>query len=142
MAGTKFPQRKLSLLLLHPRRKALSQKGSAMLLALILTMAILPAAGTLAYIARRDLESALDDYHRIRALYAAQGAIAWIEADLQNDGDGQIIWPDQSTTLDIFIQKKTESWTIAVTAHCGSSVAKAAEAIPKPSGDEEDPELS
>lgn len=103
-----------------------------MLLALVLTMAILPAAGTLAYIARLDLEAALDDYHRTKALYAAQGAIALVEANLALAGDGSIEWPDSNTTLDIFIQEGSDFWTITVTAQCNGSVAKATETIPKP----------
>lgn len=103
-----------------------------MLLALVLTMVVLPAAGTLAYIARTDLAAALDDYHRTKAACAAQAAVALVEADLESGGSGQITWPDPDTTLDVLIQDLPDSWKITITAHCGRAVAKVAEEIQKP----------
>ncbi|MGI6364896.1 MAG: hypothetical protein ACOX2G_04000 [Bacillota bacterium] len=109
-----------------------------MLLALVLTMAVLPAAGTLAYIARTDLAAALDDYHRTKAVCAAKAAVALVEADLQSGGSGQITWPDSDTTLDIFIQDLPESWEITIIAHCGRAVANLAEEAQKSEEGEEE----
>lgn len=96
-----------------------------MLLALVLSMSVLPTAGVLAYIARSDLESALDDYHLSKASYAAQSALVLIEADLLNDGDGQVAWPDPHVLLDILITEVSNGWRITVTACSDRAVAQA-----------------
>lgn len=103
-----------------------------MLLALVLTMAVLPAAGTLAYIARSDLAAALDDYHRTKATYAAEGAIALIEADLKAGGDGQITWPDEEVNLSIIITDSPDSCEAVITVHCSSAVRQYSIEVIKP----------
>lgn len=106
-----------------------------MLLALILTMAVLPAAGILAQIARSDLAAALDDYHRVKAEYAVQAAAAMVAADLQGGGGGQVAWPDPDTILEVTIQELPGSWKVTIAARCGRAVAEATAEIPRP-GDE------
>lgn len=102
-----------------------------MLLALVLTMMVLPAAASLAYIARTDLAAALDDCNRTKALYAAQGAMTLVGADLDRGGDGQITWPEPSTDLEIFIQGETDFWKITVAVRCGRARVEKTAEIPK-----------
>jgi hypothetical protein len=106
-----------------------------MLLALILTAAVLPAAGILAQIARMDLAAALDDYHRVKAEYAARASVALVEVDLQRGGTGQITWPGPDTTLEVTVQELPDSWTVRIAAQCGRATAEATAEIPRP-GDE------
>lgn len=96
----------------------MNNKGSAMLLALILCMTALPAAGVFITIARSDLESALDDYHWAKAQRAAWGALELIERDLQAGGAGEVYWPDPDILLEVKIADNDRGWDIAVTAVC------------------------
>lgn len=102
----------------------MNKRGSALLLVLVLTTAVLPAAGTLIYIARSDLASALDDYHNVRAINAARGAVLLAEADLKSGGDGKIAWPDPDIVLDIRVTETASGWQVLVTAHCGRAAAQ------------------
>lgn len=94
----------------------MNKKGSAMLLALVLCMAVLPAAGVFITIARSDLESALDDYHWARVQRGAWGALALVEMDLQGGGVGEVDWPDPEIQLEVKIADKSGGWDVSVTA--------------------------
>lgn len=94
----------------------MNKKGSAMLLALILCLTALPAAGVFITIARSDLESALDDYHWARAQRAAWGALELIDRDLQSGGAGEISWPDPDILLAVKIADSDGGWEVTVSA--------------------------
>ncbi len=94
----------------------MNKKGSAMLLALVLCMSALPAAGVLVTIASSDLESALYDYHWARAQRGAWGALELIERDLQGGGGGEVNWPDPEIQLDVKIADIEGGWDVSVTA--------------------------
>jgi len=88
-------------------------------------MAVLPTAVTLASIARSDLHSALDDYHRRKVDNAVQGALALVEADLLADGDGQVVWPDLDVSLDISVTETEQGFQVNITAYSDRAVAEA-----------------
>lgn len=102
----------------------MNKRGSALLLVLVLTTAVLPAAGTLIYIARSDLASALDDYHNVKAMSAARGAVLLAEADLKSGGDGKIAWPDPDIVLEIRIIETASGWQVLASAHSGRAAAQ------------------
>lgn len=104
------------MLLLYTTRQALNKKGSAMILALVLSIAILPAAGILAYIARSDLASALDDYHYTKVRYAALGAMTILENNLIEGESGELEWPDPEVDLVIQTNEEQGGWTVTVIA--------------------------
>jgi len=108
-----------------------NKKGSVLILAMVLSIAVLPAAVVLAGLARTDLAAALDDYHHVKAGHAARGALALIKADLIKGGPGLIAWPDPETTLTYIVNDKTDAWDITVTAFCGGSVAEASARVRK-----------
>lgn len=101
----------------------MNNKGAALLLALVLTIAVLPAAGTLVYTSQLDLASALDDYHNVKARNAVRAAIVLVERDLQVGGSGQITWPDADVNLVVETEKTAEGWQIIITAACGRAIA-------------------
>lgn len=103
----------------------MNKKGSALLLILILSVAVLPAAGTLLYIARSDLSSALDDYHHVRAMHAARGGLDLAGADLLKGGDGRVVWPDSSVTLAVSVTETQSGWNITITACSDKATAVA-----------------
>ena len=96
-----------------------------MLLALVLSMSVLPTAAILASSARSDLASALDDYHNTKSSYAARGAVHMVKANLAAGGSGLINWPDQEITLDIQIEENETGWVIRVTAVSDRAAATA-----------------
>lgn len=101
----------------------MNKRGAALLLAVVLTIAVLPAAGILVYTARLDLASALDDYHNAKASNAVRAAIVLVERDLLAGGSGQIAWPDADVTLEVETKKNAEGWQIVITAACGRAMA-------------------
>src|SRR5690554_2241130 len=132
MDRNNISRRKLPQLLLHSARKALNNKGSALLLALVLSMAVLPTAVTLASIARSDLRSARDDYHRRKVDNAVQGALALVEADLLADGDGQVVWPDLDVSLDISVTETEQGFQVNITAYSDRAVVVAKTEVETP----------
>lgn len=100
----------------------MNKRGSALLLVLVLTTAVLPAAGTLIYIARSDLASALDDYHNVKAMSAARAVIALAEEgiffeDIMGD------WPDPDVIVTVKNTDTADGRQIVVSAQCGRAAA-------------------
>jgi len=118
-------------LLAGARGPVLNRRGAAMLLALVVTMALLPAAAAMAAMARADLAAALDDYHRFKAQCAARGALALAAADLRRGGDGQVAWPDPDVTLEISIAETGAGWQITVAARCGRATGSCSGEVPR-----------
>jgi len=102
----------------------MNKKGAAMLLALVLSMSALPAAGVLVSIARSDLSSALDDYHFARVWRAARAGIALVQRDLQGGGSGEVFWPDPDIFLEVEISETEGGWRVYVTARSDRAVAE------------------
>lgn len=92
-----------------------------MLLAVVLTMAVLPAAGTLVYISRSDLAAALDDYHHMKAETAARAALDLVKANLQHGGQGSIHWPDPEVQVSVSVIETVNGLEVRVTANSGTA---------------------
>ena len=101
----------------------MNKKGAAMVLALVLSMSVLPAAGVLIAIARSDLSSALDDYHSARVWRAAWGGVELVQRDLQAGGSGEVNWPDPDIVLEVEISETEGGWRVYVTARSERAVA-------------------
>jgi len=107
----------------------MNKRGAALLLALVLSMSLLPAVGVFAHINRLDLTSALAYYHNIKVINAARGAIALVRADLLNDGDGQISWPDPDVSLEIIVMVTTDGWIITTIAQSDRAISQSSAVI-------------
>ena len=101
----------------------MNKKGAAMVLALVLSMSVLPAAGVLVTIARSDLSSALDDYHTARVWRAAWGGMELVQRDLQAGGSGEVNWPDPDIALEVEISEAEGGWLVHITARSERAVA-------------------
>lgn len=86
------------------------------MLALVLSMAVLPAAGVLTYIARSDLASALDDYHYVRISYSSRTVLSLVTGSLLYGGDGLVICPDSDIVLSVDITEISVGWHVTVKA--------------------------
>lgn len=117
----------------------MNQKGSALILALVLCLTVLPAAGVLVAIAGSDLESALDDYHLARARRAVWAGMELVAQDLLAGGPGQASWPDPDITLEIGVAEGDKDWIITLTARSGRATATCTQTIMKPQEEEDEP---
>lgn len=81
---------KLSTLLPPGLTPMSNSRGAAMLLVLLLALALIPAAGTLASMAQQDLAASLDDFHRAKAQAAACAGLALVEVDLLQGVKGKL----------------------------------------------------
>lgn len=81
----------------------MNRRGMALVLAVALVGAILPATLLLSQISRSHLQSALDDYHRLRAAYAARGVAAMAREDLEAGGEGRWQWPDEEPEIKVIV---------------------------------------
>lgn len=97
-----------------------------MVLALVLSISVLPAAVTLLAIAHSGLESALDDYHWLRAWRAAQGGAVLAETSLRQGGSGQVVWPDPLISLTIRVTEQEGGWFVESIATSGRAVVNTA----------------
>lgn len=109
----------------------MNKKGAAMVLALVLSVSVLPAAGVLVTIARSDLSSALDDYHSARVWRAAWGGMELVRRDLQAGGSGEVNWPDPEIALEVNISEDEGGWQVNITARSERAVAKITSCIAK-----------
>lgn len=103
----------------------MNKKGAAMILALVLSISVLPTAVALLAIARSDLNSALDDYHWARAWRGAWGGVSMVERDLRAGGAGEAAWPDPELDLIVQVSKVGNDWQVEATACSGRAVVKA-----------------
>lgn len=109
----------------------MNKKGAAMLLALVLSVSVLPAAVALVSIARSDLISALEDYHSARVWRAEWGGLELVKRDLLAGGSGNVIWPDPEITLTIEVWEGETDWQVGITASSELAVAKSTVIIAK-----------
>ncbi len=97
----------------------MNRRGAALIMVLVLAGALLPASLLLGQLSRSHLESALDDFHSVRAAYAAQGIAEMVVADLQSGGQGSWQWPCEDIDVTVSITPRETGYQVEVTVSSG-----------------------
>lgn len=109
----------------------MNRRGMALVLAVALVGALLPAVVLLGQIARSHLQCALDDYHRARAGYAARGIATMVAEDLEAGGDGRWSWPDHQVEVTVSVLAAGGNWEIEVEVTSGRATVAEIKRIDK-----------
>ena len=103
----------------------MNRRGAALILVLVLAGAVLPASLLLSQLSRCHLQSALDDFHSMRAAYAARGVADMVVEDLEAGGQGSWQWPCEDIDVTVSIIPLETGYQVEITVFSGRARRRA-----------------